>query len=262
MPKSSGSDRGRTKKELQRIIKNFNRRVGDAQKRAAAHPEERLHKIIPAKINGREFLKDLNYASNKQIKEVKSRLQEFNRSSLKNVIKGEKGAAVTQWEYGFMDYLVNKVINPTRKKELNRLVKIYPELKDDRKNVMGKEALQQLAPKSFNLDKMRQTEFREFEKSVIKQSGFGYQEGKAETYKQRYLDAIDKYLGNHGKELHDYVKTLPANFVFDHYYEDDILKISFTSDPIPAKNISDQALQRWQNAIVAYTRMPDNVYVG
>jgi hypothetical protein len=52
-------------------------------------------------------------------------------------------------------------------------------------------------------------------------------------------------LGDAGEELYNYIWKLDPQFIYDHHTEDAVLSIQYTSDPLPAQDIADSALNRW-----------------
>lgn len=236
MPRTSNIKwRKKDKQTISKTIQQFNAKITRTLKK---HPEwadfmpERLTvQGLTEKIQTR---KDYN-------REVRS-VQRFLRKGAEAPFQSKSGIKTTLWEKREVGYKVAQV-NRQRTIEAKR-ANVSTE-----KGTMGSIEANNLKPKKYNIDKIKPSEWDKFVNTVEKQVMSNYNYNKMVRYKENYLKAVVRNLGTEGKakELYDYVSQLDPEFMYNVYYDDPVLQIQFTSDPLPADMIAESALEHWQS---------------
>lgn len=227
--------RKKDKQTISKTVQQFNAKITRTLKK---HPEwadfmpERLTvQGLTEKIQTR---KDYN-------REVRS-VQRFLRKGAEAPFQSKSGIKTTRWEKREVGYKVAQV-NRQRTIEAKR-ANVSTE-----KGTMGSIEANNLKPKKYNIDKIKPSEWDKFVNTVEKQVMSNYNYDKMVRYKENYLKAVVRNLGTEGKakELYDYVSQLDPEFMYNVYYDDPVLQIQFTSDPLPADMIAESALEHWQS---------------
>ena len=236
MPRTSNIKwRKSDKQTISKTVQQFNAKITRTLKK---HPEwadfmpERLTvKGLTEKIQTR---KDYN-------REVRS-VQRFLRKGAEAPYQSKSGIKTTHWEKKEIGYKVAQV-NRQRTIEAKR-ANVSTE-----KGTMGSIEANNLKPKKYNIDKIKPSDWNKFVNTLEKQVMSNYNYDKRVRYKENYLKAIIRNLGTEGKakELYDYVSQLDPEFMYNVYYDDPVLQIQFTSDPLPADMIAESALEHWQS---------------
>jgi hypothetical protein len=233
--------------EIEKVIKEverFNARV-DYQKRK--HPE--VADILPDKISPTEFIKNSKEAPRV---DMKRQLKSMNRFNAKTAtpIENKKGLPITKWERKEYEY---KHAVAERQKTAERKEFNIPIIKGDKKYGTGTARENSLQPKEFNIDSYdSKTAWELAKKNIDKKIKANYRHQKVEDYKNKYLQIIKDLLGESGDELYDFISRVPASELYKRYSlesEDELLQISFISDPLPADSIADSVLERWRNEL-------------
>lgn len=236
MPRTSNIKwRKSDKQTISKTVQQFNAKITRTLKK---HPEwadfmpERLTvKGLTEKIQTR---KDYN-------REVRS-VQRFLRKGAEAPYQSKSGIKTTHWEKKEIGYKVAQV-NRQRTIEAKR-ANVSTE-----KGTMGSIEANNLKPKKYNIDKIKPSDWNKFVNTVEKQVMSNYNYDKMVRYKENYLKSIIRNLGTEGKakELYDYVSQLDPEFMYNVYYDDPVLQIQFTSDPLPADMIVESALEHWHS---------------
>lgn len=236
MPRTSSIKwRKSDKQTISKTVQQFNAKITRTLKK---HPEwadfmpERLTvKGLTEKIQTR---KDYN-------REVRS-VQRFLRKGAEAPYQSISGIKTTHWEKKEIGYKVAQV-NRQRTLESKR-ANVSTE-----KGTMGSIESNNLKPKKYNIDKIKPGDWNKFVNTVEKQVMSNYKYDKMVRYKENYLKAIIINLGTEdkAKELYDYVSQLDPEFMYNAYYDDPVLQIQFTSDPLPADMIAESALEHWHS---------------
>lgn len=236
MPKTSNIKwRKSDKQEISKTVQQFNAKITRTLKKhpewAEFMPERLTVQGLTEKIQTR---KDYN-------REVRS-VQRFLQKGAEAPFQSKSGIKTTQWEKKEVGYKVAQV-NRQRTIEAKR-ANVSTE-----KGTMGSIEANNLKPKKYNIDKIKPSEWNKFVNTVEKQVMSNYNYDKMVRYKENYLQAIITNLGTEGKakELYDYVSQLDPEFMYNVYYDDPVLQIQFTSDPLPADIIAESALEHWKS---------------
>lgn len=222
-------------KRLAREVRRFNAKLTREIKRNPA-----IKEYLPERLN----TKDLK-AVIKTRADFNREIRSIERFMLKDAtapIESKTGIRTTKWEKNEVALKVRR-INRARREELQR------EQPSHEKGTMGSIRENNLQPKKFDINKIKKSDWEKFVESVEAQVMSTYKLAKMEAYKENYLKAILNSLGNElGAELYEYVRDLPAEFVYRQYYQDPLLQLNFVYDPLQAQLIAETALAHWQYA--------------
>lgn len=217
--------------EVTKRIRQFNATITRATKKygnVSVLPARLTTEEVRAKITTRaEFNREMNA------------LKRFNIKTAKPVAF-EGGLVTTKWQADEAKRLT-RLVNRQRKKEAERLA--IPAIE---KGLMGTYEQNNLRPKKINLNKVSQGRWNVFFQALERQSRDNFTDEKMEQYKQNYLRSIINNLDEYGMELFNYVKDIPADVMYMAYYDDPVLQIGYTSDPLPVSFIAETALEGWK----------------
>ena len=152
-------------------------------------------------------------------------------------------------------------INAGRKNQLKKILQNNPKLINDDLTTTGGIDIDQYKPKKVNYNRIKPgKEYQKMVESLEKQSTERYNVEKSLRYKEAYLRSILNHLTGPNGEMssqveafYNYIIDLPEDFVMFNYFDDPILNIQFTSDPLPADTIASNALSRWEEAYAVYS---------
>lgn len=228
--------RNSQKTKLSVAVRTYNAQITRALKR---NPE--LKDFLPPKVSVKEVKATI--ATRQDLTRATRSLMRANKTNLIPV-SSETGIKSTKYEIREIKLQINR-INRIRQKELNEM-----NASPNRGNT-SLVAKNNLKPKTFEFDKIKNKDWEKFVKSVQKQASGAYQAVRADNYKQNYLEAIRNFLGADGNELYALIESMPAEHVFKHGLgEDPIMHISFTSDPLPTEEIATIAYDHWLSTLV------------
>jgi hypothetical protein len=198
--------------------------------------------ILPEKIKKADFMQKVETRQ-----DYNRELQSFERFSQRGAEKpvvSKTGNTVTKWEKNEVSLKVANV-NRARAKEREHYNLDRPNMQ------MGTRKQNELKPKEFDFDKIRKgKEWELYKKTLEKQVKANHKNQVMEDYKKNYLANITNNLGEAGDELYDFISRVPADVLYEVYWEDDeTLKIQFTSDPLPSQDIADETLNNWRKRL-------------
>jgi hypothetical protein len=223
--------------KLQHEINRFNAKIERVKR---SHPE--WENFLPKRIDKNEFKSNIKTRQDFN-RELKS-LDRFSQRGIEKPITSKTGNTVTKWEKKEAGYKVAQ-INRNRKAQRDFYNIERPNMQ------MGTRKQNELKPKKFDFDKIKKgDEWEKFKATLEKQISANYNFEKLEQYKKNYLESIQNNLGYSGDELYNFISRIPADILYNHYWDDDeLLKIQFTYDPLPADTINDSVLEHWKNAL-------------
>lgn len=225
------------KKEVTNAVRKFNSKITRTIKK---NPE--LAEYLPKRLTTKEFIEKIE--TRQDFKRELNSVERFMKKGAESPITTDKGIKTTKWEKKEVGLKV-AIINRRRTIEAKKAdVSTY-------KGTMGTIESNNLKPKVYNIDNIRANDWDKYVKAVEKQVRATYQDEKIEKYKQNYLNAILENLGDSEEtmELYNYVQGLDAEFMYKIYYDDPVLQIQFTSDPLPVETIVENALEHWKRAV-------------
>jgi hypothetical protein len=226
---------------LARAAANFNRRI---QRELARNPAAAAY--LPEKVFARE-LKPM-IATTKERNRVIKELNRFRGEQMQKTVKTAKGFEVSKWELNRVQR-ANVKANQARQRELA--------MRDRQQNFItraGEIEKIRLKPRAVDIGRIPGTEkgqeaWRAFARAELKAGSEKYMQAKTEKYKAAYIQMIRHNLGRAGQGLVEKIKKLPAEVVYMGQYQDPILTISFTSDPVSAHEVADMAAAHWDGFV-------------
>lgn len=238
MPRTSNIKwRQSDRNKISRTVQQFNAKITRTLRQ---HPE--WSEFLPQRLTVSELTNKIS--SRRDFNREINSAQRFLRKGAEIPFESKTGIKTTQWEKREVGYKVAQV-NRQRTLEAKRANV------STTKGTMGSIKDNNLKPKKYDINKIRLSDWAKYVETVEKQILSSYTTEKMERYKQNYLKAIIQNLGTGelAKRLYDYVEKLDPEFMYNIYYDDPVLQIQFTSDPIPADIISESALEHWINAV-------------
>lgn len=227
--------RKKDEQKVTNIARVFNSKITRTLK---AHPE--WAGFMPDRISTKELKEKIQTRADFN-REMKS-YERFMRKGAEMPILSETGIKTTTWQKKEIGLKVAQ-INRSRTREAKKAnVSTY-------KGTMGSIESNNLKPKSYDINKIRKSDWEKYQQTVNHQIQANYKSDKVLKYKENYLRAIIENLGEGGvaKELYDYVSQLDPSMMYNVYYDDPVLQIQFTSDPLPSDMIAENALEHWKN---------------
>lgn len=241
--------------KLAKTIKNFNSRRNSLLK---SHPE--LFELTPEKQVMSDILPVIKEGTRNDFNKFIKSLDRFRGEAIREVVEFESGLKLTKYQVQENRYKLN-AINANRRNELKKILENNPRMVNEDLSTQGGIDIDQYLPKKVNYDRIKPgKEYEKMVESLKKQSTERYSVEKSLRYKEAYLSSILNHLtGPNGEMsgqvnvLFNFVAELPEDFVMFNYFDDPILNIQFTSDPLPADTIASNALSRWEEAYAVYS---------
>jgi hypothetical protein len=112
---------------------------------------------------------------------------------------------------------------------------------------MGSERMNELKPKKFNFNKMRNvTEWNKYKKSLFKQTNYNAKNERLENYKENYIKGLENAFGEYAKVIIELIRELPAEKVVNSYYKEQEATIEFFYEPQAMQDKLDILYDIWQ----------------
>ena len=241
--------------KLEKTLKNFNQRRNRLLKQ---HPE--LFDLTPERQVMKDILPVIKEGTRNDFNKFIKALDRFRGSDIKETVTYNSGLTLTKYQVKENQYKLN-AINARRRNQLKKILQNNPKLINEDLTTTGGIDIDQYKPKKVNYNRIKPgKEYQKMVESLEKQSTERYNVEKSLRYKEAYLRSILNHLtGPNGEmsgqvnALFNFVAELPEDFVMFNYFDDPILNIQFTSDPLPADTIASNALSRWEEAYAVYS---------
>jgi hypothetical protein len=228
-------------KKLEHQIKNFNAKVYYQRKK---HPD--VADILPQPIHKSDklaMMEDLKQGTRKDFNKALNRLDRFSKSGAEKIVENKAGFKTTVWEVKEYDKIGINNINRDRESEREKYNLSRPNMQ------MGTIKQNELNDKTSKFDKVRyKNEWEDAKRVIDKELRENYKYEKVEQYKKDYLNMIDMHLGSYGDDVYNFISKIPADVLYDMYWEDDeVLKLGFVYDAHDADIVADQIIESWRN---------------
>lgn len=215
--------------KLTKEIERFNAKIYRTRK---AHPES--IDILPDLIRADDKAKMVEELQNKTRSEFNKTLKSMDRflkRGTEKEIVSATGNRVTRWEKNEVAIKVAQ-INRERTKERKAIENMDATSQGQnlglKRGEMGSERLNELKPKKFDFNKIKGgKEWEKFKAAIDKLSSPEAKDQRKEDYKTNYLKAMENAYGEHGKEIIEMIKGLPADVVVKTYYKEQEATIDF-----------------------------------
>lgn len=220
-------------KKVSSTVRRFNAKITRTLKK---HPD--WAPFLPERLNVGELRKGI-YSRQDFNRELKS-AERFLRKGAEMPIMSQGGARTTAWAKREA-IISTQTVN--RKRARERKLADPSQFKAG----MGVIKANNLLPKKFRFDKMSQRAWEMYVKTVNAQIHSNYNQSIIDKYKENYLKNIDIHLSGamNTEILKDLIKDIPAETMYNAYYDDPVLQIGFTSDPLQADQIVNSAISHW-----------------
>lgn len=221
-------------KELNRVVRNFNRKVERLRKKNPNEAEFLPEKISVKSLRGtigtrQDFNRELNS------------LKRFSKRGSEKLITTETGLTLTEYEIKEAK-IKTRIVNQKRSLERKRL-KI-----DTKRGTMGQASSQNLKPKTFSTNKTAK-EWEKFVESLEKEISSNFKDEQLENYKRNYLMGLIENLGGKGEELAKLLENVDAKKLFELSVSNPLLSIDFIYDPLELETIVDAKIETWKQEL-------------
>ncbi len=217
-------------KQLANAVKRFNERV--------RYYRGKTDVLLPETVKVKDLR--MGVANKREFNRVIKQLESFGRETVKpKVVNKENNIAITKWEYN-KNRAELKRVNAERQKLLDKETPYT--------GTMGSVKRNNMEPVKDNINKLSEPwQVRSFLNKVSKLDDPAHREKRANAYKSQYLHNLSDYLGAEGEELAEILEKIPAEVMYDAYYEDPFLQAQFTSDPLSPNVIVSRLKVHWED---------------
>lgn len=222
---------------FQKAIRNFNAKVYYQRK---AHPE--IAPILPETIkkeDKKRMLETLNdeYTTQQDFDRQIRSLKRFSRKDATKIVSDADEVPITNWQKKEIQYKVNTV---------NQKLKEQREALSHDPNLAKKGNIQFDELSDIDPHKMKNKNWKEFEKMLDNKVMTNYLSKREEAYKKKYLEKLQE-LPADTDELYDFVNRIPAKVLYNaRFQKDKSLSMALWYDPIPADNMVEIADVKWR----------------
>lgn len=231
--------RNRDEEELTKAIRKFNNKITRLAKQ-----NDDIVPFLPTKINKKE-LKNSIKTRNDFKKEINS-LKRYLVKGAEQPITTKKGVYTNKWEIG-------EIKNMQRSENIRRSIERKKADVSTYKGTMGSIKANNLEPKKIDIDSIPISQWKNDFKHLKNRTNQSALMLRIEKYKQDYIKNVEEKLAGGDikkqQELINLLKSISATTIYYAYYDDPVLQINFTSDPIPAQQILDKSLEHWRETL-------------
>lgn len=221
------------KREITNTVRVFNSKLTRLAKK---NPE--IADYLPSRINTKTLYDKIETRAD--FKRELNSLKRFMRKGAEKPILTDTGIKTTAWEKREVGLKVQQInARKTReRKEAN--ISTY-------KGTMGSIEANNLKPKMYNIDKIKERDWKKFIANVEKQVQSKYTNTLYQQYKANYLKAVDNIMGVVGTEVKRIINQIDDETFYKLYYDDPVLQIDFVYDPYEAEYIADNIVEHLNN---------------
>lgn len=218
-------------KLLASTVKKFNSKITRV---SIQHPE--LAEFQPDKVSTKNLKEHLKNYERKEFKRYIARMNRYLRQGAEMPYTTKEGVNITLWQKREISNTF-KAINARRRAELK---KYNPTTSTGR---MGAIEENNLRPRKNTIQSIRPKNWNTFTENLEKQLLGSSERIRQEKYKENFLHAVEVTIGRNS-ELYNRLNSIPSNKLYQYYYTEPLLQISFTSDPKSAEEIEEIMLNR------------------
>lgn len=234
------------KSELQKAVKNFNRKITRQEK---LHPEKKV--ALPKKITAAKFKEiESTIGSKRDFNRTLNRIKRFSKKGAEDIITNKQGLSVTRWEK-------NEAARTNAANELRKRARRESIEPSTTTGTMGLAEAKEFLPRTFDFENFKtDKEFEKFVDAVEYQVTDAYEDEKLDLYKENYLKAISEQLGDGeiAKQLYEYIDKMAPDKVFKGFnrdvdvkgYRRDFLSIGFTYGHSDKEGAASSIMDNWQ----------------
>lgn len=216
--------RGIDEESLKRQLKNFNAKISRVEK---AHPE--MKPFLP----DRKYYKEIkaNIETRNEFNKTLRSLKRFGRKGAEMPVQGELGLKLTKWEVKEKTYQV-AAINRKRAAERKRIqetdVRLHGKKIGQKRGMMEDEMLDGLAPKKFDINKIRAgREWEMFNKTLERQAADTYDYKKSQQWQENFIQSLKSAGIPDWDAIEAGIRRMSPNEFKDFMYSAEGISISF-----------------------------------
>lgn len=206
------------RKDLRNAINRYNAKIDRLISRGK---DKKV--LLPDKLSYKELKKVISLDSD--YKKTLRSIKKFNEVGAELPRRINDSVTVTEWEY-------NKIKAGERKITKARAKEKMESGASAERGTLSKLSDVALMPKQFNPQSITERAWKKYVESVEKQKMDSYDIIKKEQYFANYLKAVDNQYGTRGRKIKRLVKLVGVQRMYELYYEDPNLGITFNYDPI------------------------------
>lgn len=234
--------------KLNKDIQRFNAKINDVVKN-----NEHLADFQPEKITATEKKQLIEQFKNMPRSEFNKYIHSMERylqSGAERLKSNDQGVTVSKYEYKEIAYKVGE-LNRERTKARTAFENLEATSRGEKlgmkRGEMGSERMNELKPKKFNFDKMRNaTEWKKYKASLFKQTNYNAKNERLESYKENYIKGLENAFGEYAKDIIDLIRELPAEKVVNTYYQEQEATIEFFYEPQAMQDKLDILYDIWE----------------
>jgi len=227
-------------REINTLVKEYNKKISKVKR-----TNPKIAEYQPQKLKSKDIKAKVNKGTTKDFNELKKDLKSYLKVGGESPMDSGGGAKITKSQYHSAKIKINR-INKAKKAIYDKAI-----IDAEYKGVVRDTKENALRVKKFNFKGNSQRGWDMLVETIEMQARENFSSDKQIGYKVNYLHSIQKNLGHEGHELYAFIKNQNPKFLTDHYYDDPILQIQFTSDRLPAKEIAELSLDKWKKVIGA-----------
>lgn len=218
-------------KLLVSTVKKFNAKIARVSKRNPA-----LANIQPAKVSTKTLKNELKDYERKEFRRYIGRMERYLRKGAEMPYTTREGVNITLWQKREIANTFN-AINARRRAELK---KYNPTTTTGR---MGAIEQNNLQPRKNTIQSIKPKNWGAFVENLEKQLLGSTESVRQAKYKENFLHAVEVTIGKNSR-LYNRLMQVPADRLYQYYYTEPLLQISFTSDPKSAEEIEEIMISR------------------
>lgn len=234
--------------KLNKTVKEFNAKINDVTRN-----NEHLAEFQPEKINAAEKKQLIDQFKNMPRSEFNKYINSMERylqPGAERLKSNDQGVTVSKYEYKEIAYKVGE-LNRERTKARTAFENLEATSRGEslgmKRSEMGSERMNELKPKKFNFNKMRNaTEWKKYKASLFKQTNYNTKNQRLESYKDNYIKGLENAFGDYAKDIIDLIRELPAETVVNTYYKEQEATIEFFYEPQAMQDKLNILYDIWQ----------------
>lgn len=223
--------REKDSKKIESIVRQFNRKI---RKIAKKTPD--IASIQPKLASARELKSKLKQYDRNYYNKTVAKMERYLRNGAEMPYTTKEGVNTTLWQKKEIDNAF-KSINAQRRKEVEKYnPSIYT-------GTTGSIEGANLLPRKNTVESIKPRNWEKFVENIENQMLGETAEQRQSKYKKNFLHAVEVTIGKDSR-LYKLLESTPMDKLYQYYFTEPLLQISFTSDPKDADEIEQIMLDR------------------
>lgn len=229
--------------ELKRLIKNYNEKV-----RYYTKKKNYDSSVLPQKLNYKKELEKIETRAD--FRRLMGDLKDFSKRGATDIIKSDRGAKVTTWEYNRIKRLEKRT---NAQREFERRMILGSEVTTRGKGTgktraeMGNIKLGMFNKSNKNISNMSQKEWEYFKSQMEETLNLKNWENTKELMKVNYIKGLERQ--NYPQEVIDLVKQVPTDVFIKTFNLDEQAEIDFIYSPLEMQTKIEAIYDVWNTAL-------------